>query len=93
MGDARKAGGKAGAFNRKPADRRLVREVTVGQRAPKYWTPMVISEHECKVMEVSTNIRASPTQSQHNKPLQRPNLQQVSKPFFRCVSFPAITST
>ena len=61
MGDARKAGGKAGAFNRKPADRRLVREVTVGQRAPKYWTPMVISEHECKVMEVSTNIRASPT--------------------------------
>ena len=61
MGDARKAGGKAGAFNRKPADRRLVREVTVGQRAPKYWTPMVISEHECKVMEVPTNIRASPT--------------------------------
>ena len=64
MGDARKAGGKAGAFNRKPADRRLVREVTIGQRAPKYWTPMVISVHECKVMEVPRN-RLSTMHHQH----------------------------
>jgi len=51
MGEPRK-GGKASAFNRKPLDRRLVREVIFGARAPKYWTPMAIMEEECKLMEV-----------------------------------------
>jgi len=51
MGEPRK-GGKTSAFNRKPLDRRLVREVTFGARAPKYWTPMAIMEEECKLMEV-----------------------------------------
>merc|ERR1712223_1784149 len=49
MGEPRK-GGKASAFNRKPLDRRLVREVIFGARAPKYWTPMAIMEEECKLM-------------------------------------------
>jgi len=51
MGEPRK-GGKSSAFNRKPLDRRLVREVIFGARAPKYWTPMAIMDEECKLMEV-----------------------------------------
>jgi len=43
---------KTGAFNRKPTDKRLVRQVTLGQKAPNYWMPMDLSETECKIMEV-----------------------------------------
>ena len=43
---------KTGAFNRKPSDKRLVRQVTLGQKAPNYWVPMDMTETECKIMEV-----------------------------------------
>ena len=43
---------KAKAFNRKPVDKRLVRQVMIGQKTPKYWVPMDISDTECKIMEV-----------------------------------------
>ena len=43
---------KSKAFNRKPVDKRLVRQVMLGQKTPKYWVPMDISDTECKIMEV-----------------------------------------
>ena len=48
---------KAKAFNRKPVDKRLVRQVMIGQKTPKYWVPMDISDTECKIMEVTHGIK------------------------------------
>ena len=43
---------KTGAFNRKPVDKRLVKQVTQGQKTPNYWVPMDLADTECKIMEV-----------------------------------------
>jgi len=43
---------KTGAFNRKPVDKRLVKQVTQGQKTPNYWVPMDLANTECKIMEV-----------------------------------------
>lgn len=43
---------KTGAFNRKPVDKRLVKQVTQGQKTPNYWVPMDVANTECKIMEV-----------------------------------------
>jgi len=41
-----------GPFNRRPTDRRLVRQVIAKPRTPEYWIPMDLANVECKLMEV-----------------------------------------
>ena len=48
---------KSKAFNRKPVDTRLVRQVVLGKKIPKYWVPMDIYDKECKIMEVTHWIK------------------------------------
>jgi len=57
---------KTGAFNRKPTDKRLVRQVTLGQKAPNYWMPMDLSETECKIMEVKQQRKSYPSLDIHS---------------------------
>lgn len=74
MGEQRKHS-KGGIGHRKPADRRLVREVTYGQRAPKYWTAMAIAEDECKLMEVR---KFSSEYFELDSKFRRPGLELIS---------------
>ncbi|XP_023345726.1 probable poly [ADP-ribose] polymerase DDB_G0278045 isoform X2 [Eurytemora carolleeae] len=43
---------KTGPFNRKPMDKRFVKQAVGFNRAPDYWTPMDLQNNECKIMEV-----------------------------------------
>jgi len=66
---------KTGAFNRKPADKRLVRQVTLGQKAPNYWVPMDMNETECKIMEVR---KFSADYFEIDAKFRRPGLELIS---------------
>jgi len=66
---------KTGAFNRKPVDKRLVRQVTSGQRGPNYWVPMNISSTECKIMEVR---KFSADYFELDAKFRRPGLELIS---------------
>eukprot|EP00090_Calanus_glacialis_P010809 TRINITY_DN19279_c0_g1_i1.p1 TRINITY_DN19279_c0_g1~~TRINITY_DN19279_c0_g1_i1.p1 ORF type:complete len:330 (-),score=86.62 TRINITY_DN19279_c0_g1_i1:93-1082(-) len=66
---------KSKAFNRKPVDKRLVRQVMLGQKTPKYWVPMDISDTECKIMEVR---KFSAAYFEVDAKFRRPGLELIS---------------
>eukprot|EP00091_Calanus_sinicus_P007084 TRINITY_DN17979_c0_g1_i1.p1 TRINITY_DN17979_c0_g1~~TRINITY_DN17979_c0_g1_i1.p1 ORF type:complete len:275 (+),score=56.95 TRINITY_DN17979_c0_g1_i1:210-1034(+) len=66
---------KSSAFNRKPVDKRLVRQVMLGQKTPKYWVPMDISDMECKIMEVR---KFSAAYFEVDAKFRRPGLELIS---------------
>jgi len=66
---------KTGAFNRKPTDKRLVRQVTSGQKVPNYWVPMDMSDTECKIMEVR---KFSADYFELDAKFRRPGLELIS---------------
>merc|ERR1711915_757486 len=66
---------KPGAFHRKPLDKRLVRQVTVGHKTPDYWVPMDLSSTECKIMEVR---KFSADYFEIDAKFRRPSLELIS---------------
>jgi len=66
---------KTGAFNRKAADKRFVRQVVEGQRSPNYWVPMDITDTECKIMEVR---KFSADYFEVDAKFRRPGLELIS---------------
>jgi len=66
---------KPGAFHRKPLDKRLVRQVTLGHKTPDYWVPMDLSSTECKIMEVR---KFSADYFEIDAKFRRPSLELIS---------------